>query len=44
VEVSPLFETVSPDDCTWTMDGAEVVLTLEKPDARPWATLCLAQR
>jgi hypothetical protein len=42
--LSPLFETVAPDDCTWTVDAGEVVVTMEKPDARPWATLCLEVR
>lgn len=44
VELMPLFDTVAPDDCTWTLDGGEVVVTMEKAEARPWATLCLEAR
>jgi len=41
VTIAPLFETVSPDDCAWTMEDGEVVITMVKPDVRPWATLRL---
>jgi hypothetical protein len=44
VELAPLFDTVAPDDCTWTLDKGEVVVSMEKPEPRPWATLCLEAR
>lgn len=39
--LSPLFDRVAPDECTWTLDKAEVVITLEKAQARPWTDLVL---
>ena len=35
-----LFAKVTPDDCSWTLDGEHIVITLEKAVAgRPWAGL-----
>ena len=35
--LSPLFARVTPDECAWTLDGGEVVVTLEKADSKPWS-------
>ena len=34
-----LFARVTPDDCSWTLDGEHVVITLEKTDSKPWQGL-----
>ena len=34
-------EQVVPDGCAWTLEHGVLALTLEKADARPWATLAL---
>jgi len=34
-------EQVVPDGCAWTLESGVLALTLEKADARPWATLAL---
>jgi len=39
LEIRPLFARVTPDDCNWIIDQGCVVITLEKAEARPWATL-----
>lgn len=39
--LSPLFARVTPDDCAWTLDSGEVVVTLEKAEAKPWSELIL---
>ena len=39
--LSQLFARVTPDDCAWTLDSGEVVVTLEKVDAKPWSELTL---
>ena len=39
--LSPLFARVTPDDCAWTLDSGEVVVTLEKVDSKPWSELTL---
>jgi len=44
VTLEPLFDRVSPDDCAWTLEEGVLVVTLEKSEARPWATLCLSQK
>eukprot|EP00873_Tetraselmis_striata_P041106 jgi/Tetstr1/461370/TSEL_006494.t1 len=36
-----LFDRVSPDGCLWTLDGGEVVVTMEKAEERPWVQLTL---
>jgi hypothetical protein len=42
VHIEPLFDRVTPDECTWTLDGGACVVTMEKAAAgRPWARLCL---
>ncbi|KAG8462298.1 hypothetical protein KFE25_012118 [Diacronema lutheri] len=41
VSIAPLFAPVLPDECAWTLDGGEVVVTMPKADARPWAALTL---
>ena len=38
----PLFARVAPDGCAWTLDGDEIVVTMEKEEARPWASLTLS--
>jgi len=42
--LEPLFARVVPDDCAWTMDGGEVVVTLPKAEERPWAVLTLPKK
>ena len=37
----PLFARVTPDECSWTLDKGEVVVSLEKGEARPWTELVL---
>ena len=39
--LNPLFARVTPDECAWTLDGGEVVVTLEKADSKPWSELTL---
>jgi len=41
VELPELFDAVVPDGCAWTLESGVLALTLEKADARPWATLAL---
>ena len=41
VGLAPLFARVTPDECNWTLDNGEVVVTLEKADPRPWTELTL---
>ena len=39
-EVSRLFDRVIPDECSWSLgDGGALVISMEKSDARPWASL-----
>ena len=40
--LEPLFDRVRPDGCTWTIGEGALVVTLEKMEPRPWATLCLS--
>jgi len=35
------YAQVVPDGCAWTLESGVLALTLEKADARPWATLAL---
>ena len=39
--VAPLFARVTPDECTWTVDGGAIVVTMQKAEPRPWASLAL---
>ena len=43
VELPKLFDRVTPDECTWTLtegpSGAEIVVTMEKAEPRPWTSL-----
>mmetsp|Transcript_66715 Transcript_66715/g.139273 ORF Transcript_66715/g.139273 Transcript_66715/m.139273 type:complete len:346 (-) Transcript_66715:23-1060(-) len=41
VELSPLFAKVVPDDCTWSLDGSDIVVTMTKADSRAWVELLL---
>ena len=35
-----LFDRVTPDECSWSLGGeGALVITMEKGDARPWASL-----
>ena len=44
VLVEPLFDRITPDECTWTLDGGACVVTMEKARAgRPWASLSLGE-
>jgi hypothetical protein len=42
VNLRPLFAKVDVDGCTWTVDKGEVVVSMEKADARPWTMLLLS--
>jgi hypothetical protein len=44
LEIARLFDRVTPDDCSWSLgvgkEGkAELVITMEKADPRPWSTI-----
>ena len=39
--LAPLFARVTPDECSWTLDKGEVVVTLEKANAKAWSELTL---
>jgi len=41
VELPELFDAVVPDGCAWTLESGVLALTLQKAEARPWATLAL---
>ena len=41
VGIGRLFDRVTPDECSWSLDKGEVVVTLEKADPRPWTELAL---
>eukprot|EP01063_Lacrimia_lanifica_P014557 TRINITY_DN21121_c0_g1_i1.p1 TRINITY_DN21121_c0_g1~~TRINITY_DN21121_c0_g1_i1.p1 ORF type:complete len:337 (+),score=107.79 TRINITY_DN21121_c0_g1_i1:49-1059(+) len=41
LRVDALFDRIIPDDCSWTLDDGTVVITMEKGDPRPWASLTL---
>ena len=43
VSIGPLFDKVTPDECNWTLEGGELILTLAKAQTRAWATLNLPQ-
>jgi len=42
--IGKLFDRVTPDDCSWLLDGSEIVITMEKMDPRPWVDLALPDR
>lgn len=42
VVLAPLFDRVDPEGCAWTLDGGDVVVSMEKSRARPWASLTLS--
>mmetsp|Transcript_22258 Transcript_22258/g.45785 ORF Transcript_22258/g.45785 Transcript_22258/m.45785 type:complete len:136 (-) Transcript_22258:99-506(-) len=42
VDLRPLFAKVDVDGCAWTVDKGEVVVSMEKADARPWTMLLLS--
>lgn len=44
VHWAPLFDKIDPTGCSWTVDGATLVVTLEKREEREWHTLWLARR
>ena len=39
--VAPLFARVTPDECTWTVESGAIVVTMQKAEPRPWASLAL---
>tara|TARA_B110001452_G_scaffold190169_2_gene160364 strand:+ start:272 stop:1285 length:1014 start_codon:yes stop_codon:yes gene_type:complete len=41
VGIVRLFDRVTPDECSWSLDNGEVVVTLEKADPRAWTDLAL---
>lgn len=38
-----LFARVSPDGCSWSLDGTAIVITMEKMEERAWAKLTLSK-
>ena len=44
LSIGKLFDRVTPDDCSWLLDGPEIVITMEKMDPRPWVDLALPDR
>lgn len=43
LDLPKLFDRISPDECSWSLDKDVLVVTMEKSDARPWAKLTLPQ-
>ena len=41
VGIVRLFDRVTPDECSWSLDNGDVVVTLEKADPRAWTDLAL---
>jgi len=41
LELAPLFAKVVPDDCSWSIDKDDIVLTLTKAEERAWTELLL---
>ena len=41
VKLKPLFANVDPGGCSWTCEGREIIVTMEKRDAREWHTIQL---
>ena len=39
--IAKLFARITPDECTWTLDTGELVVSLEKGERRVWASLAL---
>jgi len=42
VELGPLFARVDTEGCAWTLDGADVVVSMEKAEARAWTYITLS--
>lgn len=42
VSLRPLFDRVDTDGCVWTLEGSDVVVSMEKADPRPWTSLLLS--
>ena len=42
LHLSPLFDRVVPDGCSWSIDGERLSVSLEKATERPWPALVLA--
>ena len=40
LELPLLYGRVKPAECSWCLDGKQLVVTLEKVDAKPWVDLC----
>ena len=43
VTLEKLFDRVSPDECSWTLEGEVLVVSMEKQHARPWTDLTLRE-
>jgi hypothetical protein len=41
VDLDELYDRVAPDDCNWTLEEGDLVITMEKVNRRPWANLTL---
>ena len=37
--VTPLFDKVTPDECSWSLDGGTLVISMEKAEGKAWADL-----
>ena len=41
LELPKLFERVAPDECSWSLDGSALVISMEKVHPRAWNALTL---
>ena len=41
LSIEKLFDRISPDECSWCLDGSSLVVTMEKVETRPWVELHL---
>ena len=39
LDLAPLYGRVQPFECSWSLDGATLLVNLEKCDAKPWLDL-----
>lgn len=42
LRLGPLFARVDPDGCAWTLDKGDIIISMEKAEARSWPQLCLS--
>ena len=39
VNVTPLFDKVTPDECSWSLDNGTLVISMEKANSKAWSDL-----